>query len=319
MYFHYGDWVPPPPYPGTNQSLTSVAAYAVDVENLAKLAGVLGNNGDQQKYMALFTEIGEGFHKAFYNSSIQSYVGRTLTANVMAVAINAVPASLKATIMNEIIKIIRGAGNHSICGILGARWLFPVLSNNGHHDIALQIATQTTYPSLGYMFHNPYENATSLWELLNTPESGPGMNSRNHPMWGSIGSWFYRYIGGIKPNALEEIEISPAPVGANSPVNSATVSYNSMKGLISVNWTKTLKSFGMNVVIPSATTARVIVPHHESPYANLKVGGEMMVDFTEPSEMFEGSIPGVRFIRLREDGSIELNVQPGEYSLDASI
>jgi len=52
---------------------------------------------------------------------------------------------------------------------------------------------------------------------------------------------FYRYIGGIKPNALEEIEISPAPVGPNSPVNRASVSYNSIKGLISVNWKKNFK------------------------------------------------------------------------------
>jgi len=169
------------------------------------------------------------------------------------------------------------------------------------------------------MFHNPYENATTLWELLNTPESGPGMNSRNHPMWGSIGSWFYRYIGGIKPNALEDIEISPAPVGPNSPVNSATVSYNSMKGLISVNWIKSSKSFGMDVVIPSASTARVIVPPHESPYANLKVGGEIIADFTGSKPLFFGSIPGVQPIRLRDDGSIELNVQPGEYSFEASI
>jgi alpha-L-rhamnosidase len=317
MYYHYGDWVPPPPYAWTNQSLTSVAAYAIDVLNLAKIAGFLGKSGDEQKYLAKYVEIGEQFHKAFWNKTINSYVGKTLTGNVLAIAINAVPPSLFSTVLDTTIQLIKGAGTHSTCGILGARWLYPVLSDNGHHDLALQIATQITYPSLGYMFNNPFENATTLWEVLDAPNKGPDMNSRNHIMFGSIGAWFYRYIGGIKPNALEEIEISPAPVGPNSPVNRASVSYNSIKGLISVNWKKTSNSFGMDVVVPSTTTARVIIPHHESPYSNLKVDGETIADFTSEPLFF--SAPGVQPIRLRDDGSIELSIQPGKYSFFASI
>jgi len=73
----------------------------------------------------------------------------------------------------------------------------------------------------------------------------------------------------------------------------------------------------MDVVVPSTTTARVIIPHHESPYSNLKVDGETIADFTSEPLFF--SAPGVQPIRLRDDGSIELSIQPGKYSFFASI
>jgi len=279
----------------------------------------LGNTADQQKYTSLYAEIGEQFHKAFYNSTINSYVGRTLTGNVLALAIGAVPPSLQPTILNTILQIIKGAGNHSTCGIIGARWLYPILTENGYHDLALQIATKITYPSMGYMFNNKFENATTLWEVLDAPNEGSDMNSRNHIMFGSIGAWFYRYIGGIKPNGLENIEISPAPVGPNSPVNRATVSYYSMKGPIAVNWEKKSTSFGLDVMIPSTTTARVIIPHHESPYSSLKVDGELIADFTSGPEPLYFSSSRVKSVGLKDDGSIELNVRPGKYSFFASI
>ena len=34
-----------------------------------------------------------------------------------------------------------------------------------------------------------YEPATTLWELWNSDTQGPGMNSRNHIMFGTVSSW----------------------------------------------------------------------------------------------------------------------------------
>jgi len=318
MYYHYGDWVPPPPHPQTNSSLTSAASYAIDVLHLSKIAGLLSNVGDQQKYQALYTQIGKNFHAAFYNSTTGGYADNSQTANTLALSIDAVPTNLQVAVLNNILSSIKAENNHFTVGILGLRYLLPLLSENGHHDVALQITTPITYPSFGYMFNNPWENATTLWELMDAPDEGPSMNSRNHIMWGSIGAWFYRYVGGIKPNGLQEIEISPAPVGRKSPVTSASVYYDSFKGKIAVDWIKTETSFGMNVVVPSATTGRVVVPKHESPYTLLSSNDEVIADFTgEQPVYFEH--PGVDRINVLEDGSIELKVQPGKYNLFASV
>jgi hypothetical protein len=75
----------------------------------------------------------------------------------------------------------------------------------------------------------------------------------------------------------------------------------------------------MDVVVPSTTTARVVIPHHELPYSLLRVNGKTIADFISESEPVFYTSPGVQPIRLRDDGSIELSVQPGQYSFFATI
>jgi len=68
-----------------------------------------------------------------------------------------------------------------------------------HSDIGIQLNLQDTYPSIGYMIQgasNP-EPATTVWELWDSNVEGPGMNSRNHIMFGSVGSWFYKAFLGF--------------------------------------------------------------------------------------------------------------------------
>jgi len=48
------------------------------------------------------------------------------------------------------------------------------------------------------MVTNNIEEASTMWELWNTPWGDPGMDSRNHIMFGSVGHWFYEYIAGIQ-------------------------------------------------------------------------------------------------------------------------
>jgi len=98
---------------------------------------------------------------------------------------------------------------HLTTGIVGVAQLFPVLSMNGQHDLALKLAQMTDYPSYGWMFTNEIENATTLWELWDSPREGPGMNSRNHIMFGTVSAWFYRHVAGINLNGLEDILIRP--------------------------------------------------------------------------------------------------------------
>ena len=45
-----------------------------------------------------------------------------------------------------------------------------VLTRYGHGDVAYAMATQTTYPSLGYMVAR---GATTIWELWNGDTADP--------------------------------------------------------------------------------------------------------------------------------------------------
>jgi len=92
--------------------------------------------------------------------------------------------------------------NHLTTGIIGTKYLLEALSKYGRTDVALAIAAQTTYPSWGYMIQPKVETpATTIWELWDSDNEGDGMNSRNHIMFGTVGSWFHRSLGGIWPGS----------------------------------------------------------------------------------------------------------------------
>ena len=95
---------------------------------------------------------------------------------------------------------------------LGARVLFHVLAQFGQAELAFKMIVGPGFPSYGFWLEN---GATSLWE--NFRVSGRTA-SRNHHFWGDIGSWFIRYLSGIRLNPLcrdvNRVDIAPCFVGA---------------------------------------------------------------------------------------------------------
>src|SRR5689334_219023 len=69
-------------------------------------------------------------------------------------------------------------------GIIGTKYLFPLFLLLNRTDVAFSVAIHTSYPSYAFMFLNSFENATTLWELWESPFKGASMNSRNHIMFG---------------------------------------------------------------------------------------------------------------------------------------
>jgi len=108
-------------------------------------------------------------------------------------------------------------------------------------------------------------------------------------------------------------------VDRDSPITTARASYDSIKGVISVNWRKSYKSYVMNVGIPSTTLARVIVPKHDYPYSTLQINGHPIADWRTGYYSPQTQSLGIDALKLRDDGSIEMSVQPGEYSFLATI
>jgi len=113
------------------------------------------------------------------------------------------PAADKNTVLKNLINDIMVTHNvHPSTGILGWKFMLEALTMNGHSEVGISSNQQDTYPSFGYMIQgagNP-EPATTVWELWDSPTEGPGMNSRNHIMFGTVGSWFYKALLGIAAN-----------------------------------------------------------------------------------------------------------------------
>ena len=82
-------------------------------------------------------------------------------------------------------------------GVIGVQWLLRELSRRGFADVAYMLATNTTYPSWGYMAEQGATTILGTLEWGNT--ANPAMNSGNHVMLlGDFLPWCYENLAGIK-------------------------------------------------------------------------------------------------------------------------
>jgi len=129
----------------------------------------------------------------------------------MGLWLNAVPpADLQAVLDNLVNDITVTHSVHPTTGILGWKFMLETLTTNGRSDVGVLVNLQKTYPSLGYMIEGVgnYEPATTIWELWDSDVEGPGMNSRNHIMFGSVGGWFYKSFLGLYPASSNRTKFS---------------------------------------------------------------------------------------------------------------
>jgi len=167
-----------------------------------------------------------------------------------------VPENQKKTTLQYLHdSVVKNHDYHVDTGILGTRFLFEVLSNNGFDEIAYKVASQKTYPSFGYMIE---EGATTLWERWEKLTNG-AMNSHNHIMFGTVDSWFYKYIGGINciSPGWEKIKINPRFIG---DLKFSTVSVGTIKGEVYCSWEKYETGIKINIRVPVGSTAEVHLP-----------------------------------------------------------
>jgi len=131
-----------------------------------------------------------------------------------------------------------------------------MLTEYGHYKVAYKIATQKTYPGWGVMMAN---GATTLWKRWEN-ETGGAMNSHNHPMMGSIGSWFYKYILGIVPDinhpGFEHFKIHPYIF---KDLTYAEGEIKSVRGIIKSAWKKDEKFVYLDITVPENSTATVML------------------------------------------------------------
>jgi alpha-L-rhamnosidase len=254
-YSYYGDWVSIVKTPG---GLVSDFYYYWDVQILAKIAELLGKSADAQSYAHLVTEIQEAFNREFYDPKTGNYATGTQTANTLPLFLDIVPKDARDAVAGNLTDdIVYTHDTHVTTGFIGVKYLLPLLTRMGRSDLAYELATQTTYPSWGYMVEN---GATTLWELWEN-KTGPAMNSHNHPMFGSLGAWFYQALAGIdnQPGSAgyEHIRIEPRIV---RDLTWASGTVRTVRGTVSSSWTHAPSAVSLEVEIPVNSDAQVVLP-----------------------------------------------------------
>src|SRR5262249_55776016 len=149
----------------TSGPLLSTAYFYYDVCLMARSARLLGKTMDAEHFDSLASQIKDAFNRRFYRSESGFYDNGTQTSCVLPVAFGLVPDDYRAKIFAHLVsKITNESHDHIGTGLVGGQYLMRVLSDNGRLDLAYTIATQTSYPSWGYMVS---KGATTMLELWN--------------------------------------------------------------------------------------------------------------------------------------------------------
>ncbi|WP_288207294.1 family 78 glycoside hydrolase catalytic domain [uncultured Parabacteroides sp.] len=234
-------------------ALFATAHYYHHVILLAEFAVLTGQSKDTQIYSRLATDIKDAFIKKFLKRGTGQVANATQAAQAFVLFYDLVPESEKEAVFTVFLQAIAKWDGHIASGIFGVPAILEVLRLNNRNDIAYEMVTKKTFPGWGYMLES---GATTLWE---TWKYSDNVYSQNHPMFGSVGEWFYQSLGGINQAApgFSKILIKPQPAGDLTWVN---CSYQSVNGPIVSNWRKGNETFELQVTIPANTTAQIWLP-----------------------------------------------------------
>ena len=242
-----GDWLPWKTE--TSSQLTSTVMLYLDAQIVAKGARMKGLTEDATKYADMADKVKVGFNTHFFDPT--KFGEMTQTALSLGIYFDLVPAEHKQAAMAALVANVKSQG-HIDTGIIGAKFILRVLSENGRSDLAYMLVARKEQPGWGWWME---QGATTLWE------DWKGESSLNHIMFGDVSNWFFQWIAGIglDPNtsAFKHVLIRPQPVG---DLTWAKATVNSPYGKISSNWKKEAKGFHLAIEIPANATATVTLP-----------------------------------------------------------
>lgn len=246
-----GDWCTPQNV-DIPESLVNTAYYYHVTSLMTKVAKALGKEKDGASFARLSERIKADFNTVFFHPETNHYWEGRQGADVFPLAFGLVPEEKKEAVFTALTTHLKEIDYHFDTGILATPLLLEVLTDNGRADLAYKLMDQRTEPGFGYLLDDKY---TCLWERWN------GADSRCHPMFGSVVSWFYKTLGGIRIDASEKgtnhIQITPHPIGGLTYCNS---SYLSIYGMIRSDWRINDGSFELTVEIPANMTATIQLP-----------------------------------------------------------
>lgn len=223
--------------------------YYRSVDFVKNLAQALGKTADVTAYEATLAKIRDAFNARFLHTD--HYDDGQQAADALSLYFGLVPEASRAAVAKHLAADVKARGTHLTVGALGAYALLGALHDNGQEDVAYELATQTTFPSWGYMVEN---GPGTYWENWN------GEGSLNHPfMAGGVSRYVINAVGGIDrlEPAYKKIQIKPYTGGGQTH---ASTRLETVRGDIVMNWKKSGGVLTYHTEIPANTTAEIFFP-----------------------------------------------------------
>ena len=268
-----GDWVPVKSR--SNKELTSSVYYYVDAKILSEAAKLFNRQDDYIRYSELAENIKNAINAKYLNRETGIYASGSQTELSVPLHWGVAPDDMKKKIADNLANKVKEANFHLDVGVLGAKALLNALSRNGHVETAYKVAVQDKYPSWGWWIVNGATTLLENWDLKAERDI-----SDNHMMFGEIGSWFYKGLGGIYPDpdqpGFKNIILRPNFIKG---LNRFEVSHKSPYGMIVSKWEINKNTVIYNAEIPANTTATIYMPDN--------VKGERIIKLTSGKHSFK--------------------------------
>ena len=256
-WFSLGEWCAPGQKDCPNHDVVNTFYYYYNSHLLSEIAGLLGYTEDAGRYSQLADTVKTEFNKKFFNPETALFgTDETYqTYQLLALVGELVPDGYRDQVFQTIVDDMKMRDGHLNTGIIGTKYLWPVLVRGGEAGLAFEAATKTTFPSYGYWIENGSTTLLEEWS---------GEHSHNHQMFGSVVEYFYKYLAGIQSpmegntsNGYRNIHIEPYVPENLSFVKS---SLETVSGMVASSWQQEQGAFKHQVKIPANTTATVALP-----------------------------------------------------------
>ena len=286
-WFNLGEWVPPGEYIPDEMVHTFYLWYCATITS--RTAKILGLENEAGEYDNLAQHTKKAFQKRFYDEEKGSY--GDAGGNILALRMG-VPDNQYERVVTALKAGLKASKGHLDTGIIGTRFFFEVLAENGMQELAYEALNKRTEPGYGHWLELGSTTTRENWN-----EEG----SHNHPMFGGGLVWFYRNLAGMQADpdqpGYRHIIFRPQPVDQLEYANYTNMTPYGEGGIA---WRNGEESFKMDISIPVSSSATVYVP------------AEDQSNVLEDGKEHELAV-GIEFLRM-EDGYAVFNVESGTYS-----
>ena len=235
--------------------LTGTLHYLQSAQIMTLFSKLLGNNENEIKYKNLSNKLKKIIKTKFWDKPVNENINRqTLFSSLLYHDI--IPQNEVEMAKDSLLKaILNGSSGHFTTGIFGTKYILESTSKYISPQIVFDIVNSTEYPGWGHMID---QGATTIWE---TWKESDNTFSNSHPMFGVVTEWYYRWLGGIRPDpenpGFKEFTLNPStPKGLNYVYSK----YHSPYGKVVSNWKKQSNGYIYEFQIPKGTTANVSIP-----------------------------------------------------------
>lgn len=274
----------------------STLFYYVDVLLFSRMNAILGRDADAQRYGKLAGEIAAAYNAEYLKPAVPTYDEDTQAALSLPLFWKLAPEGLEVGLVDRLVGIVRARGNHLTTGLIGTKYLVDALAAAAREDVIWTLVNQSGFPSWQHLLRDDMTSMVEHW--------GRGNGSLNHVVLGSVDTWFYQGLAGIRPDeaapGFAHVTIRPY---VPDNLNWAEAEIETLRGTIRSAWRREGAGLRFDISVPANTAATVILPSAEAI-------SESGTDFYDGH--YHTRIDGIAEVRS-ESGALVIEAGAGTY------